>query len=316
MGKQVERIEDYALGKKKHSQARISQVGIVGAGVIGCKVTLAIASKGVEVILLDLANHRLDNALQLISKDLDTKIQNWGMTNSDKRSILSKIKFTTNYEDFKNCDLVLESIMAKGREAGIKERGQIFKNVEAVVRPDTVIATNSTTMVLTSLLKDIRHKERCMGIHFMSAVPGANIVEIAAGLYTSQEICDNVSTFIKLIGRTPIIVDESPGFVSVRLIVSLIGEACNTLMEGVASKTNIDATMKRGLGLTLGPFELADKIGVDRIVRWMESLHVEFGSLKYKPSPLLKKMVRSNKLGRKTGKGFYDYDENGNKIIA
>ncbi len=316
MGKQVEKIEGYALNKTKHSQAQISRVGVVGAGVIGCRLTLAMASKDVEIVLLDLSEKRLDNAIKLIGENIDKKIQRWGMTAGDKRAILSRITLTTDYKDFKDCDMVIESIMAKDRDTGILERKLIFKHIEEVVREDAIIATNSTTMVITSLSEDIKHKERCLGIHFMSAVPGANIVEISAGLYTSQQVCDDVSTFIKLIGRTPVIVDESPGFISVRLTVSLIGEACSTLMEGVASKKSIDLTMKRGLGLTLGPFELADKIGIDRIVRWMDNLYIEFGTQNYKPSPLLKKMVRSNKLGRKTGKGFYDYDEKGNKIIA
>lgn len=316
MGKNIEKIDSYSLVKQKHSRAQISQVGVVGAGVIGCKLALAMASKGVEIILLDLSQERLDSALKLISKDIDDKIQRWGMTSGDKRSILSRIQFTTDYNDFKNADMVVESIMEKDHETGILSRKRIFKQVEKVVRKDAIIATNSTTMVITALAEDIKHKERCIGIHFLSAVPGSYVVEIATGMYTSKEVCQNVRTFIKLIGRIPVMVDESPGFVSVRLIVSLIGEACNTLMEGVASKTSIDLTTKRGLGLALGPFELADKIGIDRIVKWMENLYIEFGSQKYKPSPLLKKMVRSNKLGRKTGKGFYDYDEKGNKIIA
>ncbi len=316
MAKKVENIADYALRKKKHSQTQISQIGIVGAGIIGCRITLAIASKGVEVIVLDLSKTRLDNAVNLISKDLDEKIQHWGMTEGDKLAILSRIKYTTDYQDFKDSDIVIESIMSKDRASGIKERKQIFQNIEKVVRKDAIIATNSTTMVVTTLSEGVKRKERCLGIHFLSAVPGSHIVEVAEGLYTSQKVSDDVCKFIKLIGKQPVLVDESPGYISVRLMVSLIGEACNALMEGVASESAIDLTMKRGLGLAMGPFELADKIGIDRIVRWMENLHVEFGSMSYKPSPLLKKMVRSNKLGRKTGKGFYDYDENGKKIIA
>lgn len=171
MGKKVESIENYALNKSEFVNTQISQVGVVGSGVIGRRIILMIASKGVEIVFLDLSQEKIDYALERISEDLDNTVAHWEMTCGDKRAVLSRIKGTTNYNDFKNCDLVIESIMAKGIEAGIRERNNIFRKIEEVVQRDAIIATNSTTMVMTDLTENIKFKDRCMSIHFLSAVP-------------------------------------------------------------------------------------------------------------------------------------------------
>jgi 3-hydroxybutyryl-CoA dehydrogenase len=204
--------------------------------------------------------------------------------------------------------------LSKQREYSLDIRKGVFQKIEEHVSPHAIIATNSTTTVITELASGIKHKDRCLSLHFSTTNPGANIVEVVKGLHASEDICQSVRKFATLIGKIPIPVEESPGLISVRLFVSLIGEACDALMEGVASKEDIDLTMRNGLGLPLGPFEMADKIGLDRVVRWMENLYNEFGDMKYKPSPLIKKLVRAERLGRKTCMGFYTYDTHGNKI--
>lgn len=310
----IEQIEDYALSKKERPKAQFAQIGVVGAGTTGQRIILMIATKGIEVVFLDLNEEIIQNTYKELADELDDRIEHWGMTDGDKRAVLSRIKGTTDYNDFKNCDLVIESILSKQREYSLDIRKAVFKEIEEHVSPETIIATNSTTTVITELASGLKHRDRCLSLHFSTTNPGANIVEVVKGLHTDDRVCENVHKFTTLIGKIPIPVDESPGLISVRLFVALIGEACDALMEGVASKEDIDLTMRNGLGLPLGPFEMADKIGLDRVVRWMENLYNEFGDMKYKASPLIKKLVRAERLGRKTCMGFYSYDEHGNKI--
>lgn len=311
----IEAIEAYGLSKKDKPKTLFSQVGIVGCGTTGQSITLMTAEKGIEVIFLEVDKKHIKQAFEEMNESLDNKINHWGMTEGEKRATLSRITGTLKFEDFAECDLVIESILSKVREFSVDIRKSVFQNIEKFVSEKCIIATNSTTIVITELAAELKHKERCISLHFSTTAPDARLVEVVKGLYTSTEVCENVKKFAKLIDKIPIPVEESPGLISVRLIVSLIGEACNVLMEGVSTKENIDLTMKRGLGMPLGPFEFADKAGIDKVIRWMDNLYREFGGMKYKAPPYLKKLYRANHLGRKTGQGFYKYDEFGNKIV-
>jgi 3-hydroxybutyryl-CoA dehydrogenase len=241
-------------------------------------------------------------------------IERWGMTNSEKLGILARIKGTLDYKDFKNCDIVIEAIKSSSRELSHDIREAILKKIETHVDKHTIIATNSSTQVITELTAGLTYKDRCVSFHFLTPEADARVVEIVKGLYTSQEAYENTLKFANLIGKKVVPVKESPGIISTRLFVPLINEACEILMEGVGSLEDIDLTMKVGFGLPLGPFEMADKIGLDKILRWCENLYDEFGDLKYKASPLLKKLVRANQWGRRTGRGFYEYNKDGTKI--
>ncbi|MBN1252699.1 MAG: 3-hydroxyacyl-CoA dehydrogenase family protein [Bacteroidales bacterium] len=312
----VEQIEKYALNKSERPKAQFSNVGLVGAGTTGQRIILMMATKGIEVIFLELSKEIIDETFKELAEEMDSRIEHWGMTSGDKRAVLSRIKGTLDYSDFKECDLVIESILSKKRELSVDVRKSVFKKIEDNTRRDAIIATNSTTTVITELSSELNYKDRCLSLHFSTTAPGANVVEVVRGIHTSQAICEDVKKFTTLIDKIAIPVEESPGLISVRLFVSLIGEACDILMENVSSKGNIDLAMKNGLGLPLGPFEMADRIGLDKVVRWMDNLYNEFGDMKYKPSPLLKKLVRANRLGRKTHSGFYIYNEQGRKIDA
>ncbi len=310
----VEPIEKYGLSAKSKPKSQFSTIGIVGCGHTGQRIALMVASKGIEVVFLELSQSQIDQAFKEITEELDQRINHWGMTEGDKRSILSRIKGTLDYADFKSCDLVIESILSRSREESVDIRKEVFVNIEKHVSPHAIIATNSTTLVITELASRLEHKDRCISLHISTTAPEASIIEIVKGLHTSSDVCEDVRRFAKLIGKTAVPVLESPGLVTARLFVSFISEACDVLMERVADMENIDFTMKNGLGMPLGPFEMADKIGLDRVIRWMDNLYEEFGDQKYKPSPILKRLVRANYLGRKSGKGFYEYDENGQKI--
>ncbi len=312
----VESIENYGLSAKDRPKSMFAKVGIVGCGAVGQSITLMISKCGIEVVFIELSEAKIKEAFDEMSKELDRLINHWGMTESEKRGILNRIKGSTEWIDLKGCDLVLEAIKSEKAEGRIELRKEIFKKIEEVVDEHTIIATNSTTFVGTELASELKHKDRCVSMFFSTTNPYAKIVEVAKGLYTSDEVCKNVEKFTKLIKRISIPVEESPGLISVRIFVALINEACEVLMEGVSSVKGIDLAMRDGYGLPLGPFEMADKIGLDKVVRWMDNLFNEFGNMKYKPSPNLKKLVRANRLGRITGHGFYKYDSEGKKIEA
>jgi 3-hydroxybutyryl-CoA dehydrogenase len=315
MSDSIEQLEDYALNKDTRPKTLFSRVGIVGAGTVGQNIARMVSSKGLDVVFLDLSQHKVDQAFEELAKELDRIIERWGMTNSEKLAILSRIKGTTDYNKFKGCDIVIEAVKSTTREHSHEVRAKILQNIELYVDRDTIIATNSSTQVITELTADLTHKDRCVSFHFLTPEADARVVEIVKGLYTSQTAYENTIKFANLIGKKVIPVKESPGLISTRLMVPLINEACEILMQGMGNMEDIDLTMKVGFGLPLGPFEMADKIGLDKILRWCENLYDEFGDLKYKSSPLLKTLVRANQWGRRTGKGFYEYNKDGIKVL-
>lgn len=312
----VEPIEKYALLKEKQSKTLFSKVGVVGCGKDGQSIARIAAWHGIEVVFIELTLDKIELAIERIGKELDNRIENWGLTQSEKRAILGRIKGSTEYKDLAGCDFVIEAIRSNEEtgERSIDARKQVFRDVEKIVREDTIIATNATTIVISELAAELKIPERAISLHFFVTSPEARIIEVVRGLYTSDEVYSKVSTFVKLINREVIPVEESAGLISVRLYVVLLNEACAALMEGVATIRDIDKTMLIGLGMRFGPFRHADLIGLNKVVRWMDNLYEEFGDSKYKPSPLIKRLVRAKQYGVISGAGFYKYDELGNII--
>lgn len=311
----VEPIEKYGLSKKDKPKTLFSKVGIVGCGSVGQAIARIISCRGMEVIFVEVSEQEIKHAIDEMGKDLDRMIERWGMTPGEKRSILSRIKGTVNYEDLKDCDLVIESILSKNRENALSVRKNVFKEIEKHVSPEAIIATNSTTLVITELSAELEHSERCASLHFSTTSPDAGILEVVRGLNTSDEAYDKILKFGKLLSKIVIPVEESPGLISVRLFVILLNEACQILVEGVAKKEDIDLTMASSFGSKLGPFQMADRIGLDKVLRWMENMYNEFGDIRYKAPPMIKRMVRANQLGRKTRKGFYTYDQDSKREV-
>jgi 3-hydroxybutyryl-CoA dehydrogenase len=317
MKETIDKIENYALKKdteKRYTSETFNKVGIVGCGNLGQEVARMVSNTGVEVIFLEISKEKIGDAINGIAKDLDNMIERWGMTESDKRAILSRIRGTMEYGDLKGCEIVIEAVKSKTREDSVELRKKIFREIEKVVEKNTIIATNSTTLVITELSSELDHPDRCVSLHFISPAADVPVVEVARSLHTSDEAYRRVCKFARLLGKQIIPVIESPGIISTRLIAPMINEACEILMEGVADMEDIDDTMKIGFGFPYGPFEMADKIGIDVVIRWLDNLYREFGDIKYKASPMLKKRVRANHLGRATGIGFYRYDQNEKRI--
>jgi 3-hydroxybutyryl-CoA dehydrogenase len=320
MGYSVEPIEGYAINRRdkpmvKKNRHEFTKVGIVGCGILGQEITRMLSSHGLDVIFVEISEEKIAQALGSISGDLDHMIERWGMTFSEKRSIMSKIKGSVNYEDLEGCDIVIEAVKSRSRESSVELRKRIFREIEKYIASDAIIATNSTTLVITEMSSELEYPDRCVSLHFLSPADKTEVVEIARGLHTSDITYEKVCQFANMFEKKVVPVVESPGVISTRLIAPLINEACEILMEGVGKLEDIDDTMKMGFGFPLGPFEIADKIGLDTIIRWLDNLYREFGDQKYKASPLLKKMVRANHLGRETQKGFYRYNAEGKKII-
>ncbi|MDP1623029.1 MAG: 3-hydroxyacyl-CoA dehydrogenase NAD-binding domain-containing protein [Bacteroidales bacterium] len=311
----VEPIEKYGLSKESRPKILFSKVGIVGCGRVGKDLVITASKHGIEVVFLELSEELIHKSMDEIARDLDQEINQWGLTPGEKTVILSKIRGTVSYEDFHDCELVIETIKSQQRTPSFEMRKEVFRNIEKVVNDDCIIATNSSTIVVTELSSELIHKERCVSLHISTTAPGASVVELAKGLHTSDEAYEKVIKFVQLLGKLSIPVIESPGLVSVRLFVVFLNEACETLMEGVCSMEDIDLTMRSSMNMPLGPFEFADKVGLDKIMRWMENLYSEFGMTRYIASPMIKKLVRANRLGRISGRGFYEYDADGNKIV-
>jgi 3-hydroxybutyryl-CoA dehydrogenase len=312
----VEPIEAYALSKKNRVKTLFSKIGVVGCGKEGQTIAQVASWHGMEVVFIELNEEKIKTAVDSISKGLDGVIENWGLTQGEKRAIMGRIKGTMDYQDLADCDFVIEAIRADEStgERNINIRKEIFRKVEAVVSRDAIIATNATHIVISELAAELTYPERCVSLHFFVASPEARIVEVVRGLYTSDVVYSKVCTFVKLMDRDVIPVAESAGLVSVRLFITLLNEACGVLMEGVATMSDIDKTMEIGLGMRLGPFKRADIIGLNKVLKWMENLYEEFGDKRYKVSPVIRRLVRAKRMGVQTGAGFYRYDSEGNII--
>jgi len=310
----IEPIEKYGLSKQSRPKTLFSKIGIVGCGSVGQELAITASKHGIEVVFLELSEELISHSFVEIKKELDHEINHWGLTPGEKTAILSRIKGTQLYPDFHDCELVIETIKSKQGQSSFELRKDVFLSIEKEVSPECIIATNSSTIVVTELSSELKHKERCVSLHISTTAPGASVVELAKGLHTTNEAYEKVIKFVNLLEKISIPVMESPGLVSVRLFVVLLNEACETLMEGVSSMENIDLTMRSCFNMPLGPFEFADKVGLDKVGRWMENLYSEFGSSRYIASPMIKKLVRANRLGRVSGIGFYEYDADGNKV--
>ena len=312
----IEAIERYGLSKRKRNRTLFSRIGVVGCGKEGSVIATTAALNGMEVVFLEPSEERIGNAYVRIEDKLDKKIESWGLTVNEKKAILARISGTTNYEDFSGCDFVIEAIRYDDQtgERRINQRKEVFLQLEKVLSPNAIIASNVSTVIVTDLAAELEHTERCIGLHFLSNIPGSQIIEIVPGLNTSNETFDKVCQFSKLINHQYVPVMESAGLISIRLFLIQLNEACGILMEGISSVEDIDLVLTVGFGHRQGVFRTADQMGIEKIVKLLENLWDEYGSIKYKPSPILLRLYRAKHFGVSRGKGFYTYDEAGNIV--
>ncbi len=309
-----EKLERFSLSKDARSKDVLQKVGLIGCGSVGQEIALLVSQKGIEVIFIDLNQQRIGEVLTRMGQSLDDLINRWGMTQSEKKLVLSRIKGSTDYDKISNCDIIIETISSKKHGNNLEERRKVFEAIESVVSEKTVITSNTATLTISDIALVLKRPERALGLQFISPVSKIDIVEVVQSFHTDDESYAMVKKFAGMIGKKVIDVNESPGNISTRMIVTIINEACEILMEGVASVASIDEVMMEATDNCFGPFEMADRYGVDKILTWMNNLYQEYSENKYKPSPIIKRMVRARMLGCRVGEGFYHWD--GNEKIA
>ncbi|MGE5585900.1 MAG: 3-hydroxyacyl-CoA dehydrogenase family protein [Bacillota bacterium] len=287
----------------------IRRIGVVGAGTMGCGIAESVAEKGYDVILVDRTEELVEEARNRIEMSLNKKLDKWAITEAEKKVTLSRIHPTSQLINITPADLVIEAVV---EDPDVKK--EVFRTLDDLCPDDVVFATNTSTISITELAAATGRPNKVIGLHFLNPVTRIKLVEIVRGLKTSDETFATASKFVASLDKTGVEVYESPGFVTTRVIVPLLNEAMYALMEGVASPKGIDAAMKLGFDLGKGPLELADRMGLDTVLAFMERLFRDLGDLKFKPCPLLRKLVRAGHLGVKSGQGFFKYDDEGNLI--
>lgn len=282
---------------------QIDRVGVIGAGTMGNGIAQACATTGIDVTMVDVAQAAIDRGLGAIRGSLERLEKKEKITAEARATAVSRIEGTTDYGTLARCGIIVE---AATENLDLKLR--ILKQIDAIAGPDAVLASNTSSISITQLAAVITHPERFVGMHFFNPVPLMALVEVIRGLQTSDETVSTVQAFAKRLGKTPIVVRNSPGFVVNRILCPMINEAIFALQEGLASAEDIDNGMRLGCNHPIGPLALADMIGLDVMLAVMNVFYADFNDPKYRPAPLLKEMVAAGYLGRKSRRGFYRYD--------
>jgi len=280
----------------------IQTIGIIGAGTMGNGIAHTAARSGFKVILHDIAESFLDRAVSTIAKNLEREVAKGRITANDKNAVLSRISVVTQNSALSEADFVIEAVIED-----IETKLRVFEGMDRIARPGVILASNTSSISITKIASKTKRPDKVIGMHFMNPVPVMPLVEVVRGFATSDETYRMTKELAESLGKTAVEVNDYPGFVSNRVLMPMINEAVYCVMEGVGTAEAIDSVMKLGMNHPMGPLALADLIGLDVCLDIMEVLHSGLGDSKYRPCPLLRKMVDAGHLGRKSGRGFYKY---------
>ncbi len=306
----ITKLEDLLKDSDENKIRKADKVAIVGAGVMGQGIAQAIASAGLEVKVVEKSSDAVKNSQAKLEESMNREIARWGMTTSEKKAILSRIVWYTNLEKLNQCDIIIEAVPENP-----ELKKEIFYKLDRIAKESALFVSTTSTLSLDDIAQVTHRKGQIMAMHFLNPVPKVPLVELVRIVETEDETLRKIKRFAVSIGKTPIEVYDYPGYVTTRTIIPLLNEAMHILLEGLASAKDIDTAMKLGFNMQTGPLELADQMGLDEVLTWMQQLWQTLGEPRYRPCPLLRKMVRERKLGKKTGEGFFKYDED-EKIIS
>jgi 3-hydroxybutyryl-CoA dehydrogenase len=282
----------------------IKKIMVLGAGTMGAGIAQVAAQSGYQVVLRDIADEYVDRGIKTITKNLSKLVEKGKLSDEAKEAALARITGTVDLLQGQDADVVIEAVVEN-----MEIKKQVYKELSSIIKEGAIFATNTSALSVTEIAVATNRPDKVIGMHFFNPVPVMKLVELIRGVTTSDETYDAIKGMVEKMGKTGVQVNEAPGFVVNRILIPMINEAAYALMEGVASAKDIDEAMKLGANHPIGPLALGDLIGLDVCLAIMETLQREFGEAKYRPCPLMRKMVRAGQLGRKTGKGFFDYSK-------
>ncbi|MEQ9618100.1 MAG: 3-hydroxybutyryl-CoA dehydrogenase [Deltaproteobacteria bacterium] len=280
----------------------VKKVGVVGAGTMGSGIAQVVASSEREVVLIDVSDAALERGIKGIEKSLGRLVKKETISEEDSKSVLSRVKTTTKFEDLKDVDLVIEAVFED-----MKVKKDIYKKLDEATAPDVVLATNTSSLPIVEIAVNTGRADKIVGMHFFNPAPVMKLVEIIKALTTSEETAQFAYDFATALGKEPVRTKDVPGFIVNRILIPMLNEAVFAYQDGVGTPEDIDKAMKLGTNQPIGPLALIDLIGLDVTIDVMDVFYKEFQDSKYRAAPLLRQMVRAGWLGRKSGKGFYDY---------